>query len=386
MKILIVTPYYAPAWGYGGPPRVLSIFARGLVKAGHSVSVITTDALSRQRNPVMVETMEKVKVYRFRTISNRLAYKQKIFYVPNLLSKAKKIVSNADVVLFSDVRSILNWQLFRFVLKTGIRYGVFAFGQIPYSKDWKAQIKRWFDLLWVNQFIGSASWCFAQTEHERDMYVRHFHIPRNKTRLVLLPVQLPDKVSITSVRNAYFSEFGIKPQDRLILFVGRFHYLKGVDILLKIVAPLIRKSGSLKLVLIGRDDGEEQRLRSMVPNDLDESILFPGALYGTSLAPWYRRASCFAFTPRYPEETSTAALEALSWGCPVVTTHQSEIPFLNVYNAGIEANGVPAIRKAIHMLLKTTKNMKKNATRLIRDKYRSDIVARELLTHIGHER
>ena len=31
-KITIVTPYFAPAWSYGGPPRVLYTLARELVR------------------------------------------------------------------------------------------------------------------------------------------------------------------------------------------------------------------------------------------------------------------------------------------------------------------------------------------------------------------
>ena len=49
MRVLQVTPYFAPAWAYGGPPRVMSDFASGLAARGHEVDVLTTDVLDDER-------------------------------------------------------------------------------------------------------------------------------------------------------------------------------------------------------------------------------------------------------------------------------------------------------------------------------------------------
>ena len=49
VKILQVTPYFAPAWAYGGPPRVMHDYAAGLVARGHAVDVFTTDVLDQAR-------------------------------------------------------------------------------------------------------------------------------------------------------------------------------------------------------------------------------------------------------------------------------------------------------------------------------------------------
>ena len=47
MKILIITPYFEPAWAYGGPPKVLSDLSKYLIKKGHQVTVYTTDVLDK---------------------------------------------------------------------------------------------------------------------------------------------------------------------------------------------------------------------------------------------------------------------------------------------------------------------------------------------------
>ncbi len=46
MNILHLTPYYAPAYAFGGVTRAVEGMARALADRGHTVTVLTTDALS----------------------------------------------------------------------------------------------------------------------------------------------------------------------------------------------------------------------------------------------------------------------------------------------------------------------------------------------------
>jgi len=79
MHIVIVSPYYAPAWTYGGPPKVLSVFAEEFIRKGHTVSVITTDALDERRNKVLTEKWYGVQTYRLKLFFNSLVYKAALF-------------------------------------------------------------------------------------------------------------------------------------------------------------------------------------------------------------------------------------------------------------------------------------------------------------------
>src|SRR5215510_5755550 len=46
MHILHVTPYYAPAYSFGGVVSATQGLTRALVQRGHDITVLTTDALS----------------------------------------------------------------------------------------------------------------------------------------------------------------------------------------------------------------------------------------------------------------------------------------------------------------------------------------------------
>ena len=383
-KITIVTPYFAPAWSYGGPPRVLYTLARELVRNKIKINVITTDALDEKRNRTFVENLDGIQVNRFPMISNTLAYRYKIFYVHNLSVKVLEILKPTDAVLFSDLRTLLNWQIYKIVQKFRIPYGIFPFGQIPYDKSGKSIIKRLFDQLWVKDFVSHASWRFAQTAHEQAMYGRYFDIDFDKTQLLYLPA--PSEVYRVTERETeqFRKKWNIKKHDKVILFVGRLHVLKGVDILIKSVLPLIQEDRSVKLLIVGRDDGVLERLTLNIPKDCRGNVIFTRGLYGRDVACAYQAADCFAITPRFYEETSMAALTALSHSVPVVTTVESEVPFLDKYNAGITvSNSIIDIQKSLIKILSLSQiqrdRMGRNAVQLVNDKFRADKIAQRLI-------
>ena len=49
MKVVLVVDSFAPAWGYGGPPRLVATLANQLAKMGHEIVVLTTDVLDVHR-------------------------------------------------------------------------------------------------------------------------------------------------------------------------------------------------------------------------------------------------------------------------------------------------------------------------------------------------
>lgn len=385
-KISIISQYFAPAWSYGGPPQVLYTLAKQLVINGIEVNVITADVLDIKRNDKLRERLDNIEIYRFRTISNLLAYKTKIIITP-IIANVKEIIKQSDIVLFSDIRAIINWQLFLLVCKLKIPYGIFAFGEIPHGEGIYAFIKKIFDKLWVNDFIKKASFRFAQTEHEQRMFFDYFGIQVNSTILLPLPVELnKQKVDNTLLTN-YKKKWGIKENDSVILFVGRLHYLKGIDLLISAAIPLLRDNPHLKLLIVGRDDGEEEKLRDLVGSSLGKQIIFTGPLYEKDVICTYNLASCFVITPRFYEETSLAALEALSYGVPVIVSKQADIPYLEEYKAGYVVHNDPdSIKKAVMQILKKTKKdkdqFKINSQKLISDKFSASSVTQKLLSII----
>lgn len=220
---------------------------------------------------------------------------------------------------------------------------------------------------------------FCQTEHERKGVCKHFGIKTSKAKLLYLPVQLP-RVVDRKVTHRHQTE-------KVILFVGRLNKLKGIDLLIKAAIPLIKKDLQVRLVIVGRDDGEEGNLRELIPDDLKNRIMFTGPLYGKDVENLYRKAWCFAITPRFFEETSTAALEALSHGVPVVVTRGADVPHLEEYKAGFIVENKPeviaqAIQRVIDWRVNDPHAVRKRTISLVKDKFFSSHIAKQLIVYL----
>src|SRR5512134_3020431 len=85
LRVLIVTPYFTPAWGYGGPVRSVWNLARGLVAAGADVEVATTDASPSGKTSVpSFRSEEGVSIHTFRRIFGNTPKINTYYYAPTL--------------------------------------------------------------------------------------------------------------------------------------------------------------------------------------------------------------------------------------------------------------------------------------------------------------
>ena len=74
MRILHLTPYYKPAYAFGGVVRAVEGMARALVERGHQVTVLTTDAMDYKRrlSGAQDETIDGVRIIRCPNVSTWL--------------------------------------------------------------------------------------------------------------------------------------------------------------------------------------------------------------------------------------------------------------------------------------------------------------------------
>ena len=92
MKILQVTPYFAPAWAYGGPPRVMSDFASRprRARARRSTCSRPTSSTSTSERPRRYEVLDGVRVRRLPNLSNSLAWRTKKYLPRGFVRRARR--------------------------------------------------------------------------------------------------------------------------------------------------------------------------------------------------------------------------------------------------------------------------------------------------------
>jgi len=347
VRILQVTPYFAPAWAYGGPPRVMYQFARGLAARGRRVTVYTTDVLDAEtRAGPAREWMDGVEVRRFANVSNTLAWRTKKYIPPGLLARLARDVRDYDVVHITDTRTALVAAAYLATRAFGVPLCVSAHGSLPGSHGLRGRIKDGYDAVFVRPMLGRAALLLAQTTHEAQLY-RQFGGRDEAVRMLPLPLERSPKM-IRPEPGAFRTLTGIPEGEPVALFLGRIHRLKGLDFLIESIEPLLA-DGAMTLVVAGRDDGQwteiADRWRSMLASG---RIRLAGPMYGDERFAAYADADVFCLTPPHWEETSLASLEAAAAGTPVVVTEQAEIPGLTEADAGlVVAHDRHAVRSAV---------------------------------------
>lgn len=387
MKWLFIIPYYAPAWGYGGPPKLVSALAEGLAANHHDVTVLTTDVLNAtQRVGPVTETRNGVRVIRCRTVSNWLAWHTKIIIPHQFAKLAAQYIQYSDFVYLSDFRHWQNAVALRYLLLFNKPYSLAAFGQMRIPHDAKWPIKLLYDRIWGRKLIQHAQLLLAQTQNEANDYLT-LGAHSNQVKIIPLAEQPPSAIEV-AVRGQFREKYHITEDTKLLLFVGRINTLKGLDILVASFAQLRLRlpTKKIKLVIVGRDDGYQTQLNQRIAQlHLSSDIIQTGPLYGADNAACYNDCNLFVFTPTYYEETSLATVRALSFGLPVLTVHQAELPYLDDYNAGATVDcTISTVTDKLTALLQNDKldNVyRKNAQQLFRDHYTLD----KTINHLEHD-
>ncbi len=131
---------------------------------------------------------------------------------------------------------------------------------------------------------------------------------------------------------------GLRPRDRMVLFVGRIEPLKGVDTLIRAMACLKFKQrvGRVHLAIIcGETDADPAQMTAemarlqRLSDDLcmGEMVLFLGKR-GQDTLPYYYSAAEVLVMPSHYESFGMVALEAMACGTPVIASDVGGLGFL----------------------------------------------------------
>ena len=113
---------------------------------------------------------------------------------------------------------------------------------------------------------------------------------------------------------------------QVVIFLGRLHSKKGLDLLIPGFAEVVRSEPNARLLLVG--PGEEAYLRSLrdliTLHGLSEKVLCTGPL--AAEAKWQALAASAVFVlPSYQENFALTVVEALRCGVPVVLSRRVNI-------------------------------------------------------------
>lgn len=135
-------------------------------------------------------------------------------------------------------------------------------------------------------------------------------------------VQIPNAVDLASIDFELGHDSTVSSgHDRYILFFGRLHPVKGIELLLEAFSSS-SSTNQVRLIIAGPcsvphyEEALKSKARSL---GLEQSVVFCGPVYGAEK--WRLLAGAWALcAPSYSEGISMAALEAMAASVPVITT------------------------------------------------------------------
>lgn len=172
-----------------------------------------------------------------------------------------------------------------------------------------------------SNLVGAA--CIHATAPEEARYVRAFGL-RNPIAIVPIGVVLPP----VKLR-------GRPPTcRRRVLFLSRFHPVKGIDHLLKAWACVAARFADWELVIAGPDENDYRMKMQRLARNLGLSdLVWLGAVQGDQKSALYNSADLFVL-PTHTENFGLVVAEALAHAVPVITTHNAPWHGLEQYNCG----------------------------------------------------
>lgn len=283
MKLLHVTPFYEPAWAYGGMVRAVAGLCRALVRGGHEVTVVT--ALLDAAHP-RLETLDGVRVRRVPAMLKRVLAP----WAPGLRGLLKSELEYAQVVHLHGLRSGMAVSTYRACEAAGRPWVLQPHGSLPHH-DRFVLLKLAFDGLWGRRMLHLAHSLVAVSQAEARDLAREAHVVPN---------------GVDPMGSAVRSE---RPGFYRILFVGNDSPQKRSDLLPDLLAEL----PAVRLQVVGRFGRRFARRFGPFAN----RVTLSGPLHGQALASAYASADLLVH-PAVDEAFGLVPFEAALLGTPAV--------------------------------------------------------------------
>jgi glycosyltransferase involved in cell wall biosynthesis len=320
MKVLHIVPSLLPE--SGGPSRSVPELCRALTARGTEVTLFTTH---EPGSGLTIEpSQEPYEVVLFSAKDGSPAGARAI-------SKAIKERANEfDLVHIHSLWNLVVTLAASAARSAGLPYVIAPRGMLSEAcvRQHRYALKRAYAWTVDRRTVeGAARLHFLNADEERSSLNGWFRYPeyflaRNGIDLSL------DSIQPGSFRTRYPELKG----RRIMLFLGRLHAIKGLDLQLQALQRLIGKHPDLIWVLVGPDDGEWQRLNSSIQTmGLQAHVKWVGPLMGEDRFSVLRDADVLVQTSLYECQSMTVN-EGLAVGVPLVVT--DSINYGEVESAG----------------------------------------------------
>ncbi|RJP92455.1 MAG: glycosyltransferase [Desulfobacteraceae bacterium] len=332
-KIAMLSIHSSPAGELGTRDTGgMSVYIRELAKEfGYLGILVDVFTLSQtQSSPSIISLFNNVRLINLNVKSDQLIFKENLFdYLPAVLQAFNQTVKKESLrydLIHSHywLSGILGNQIKQI---QGIPH-VTTFHTMGAVKN-RACLQESEPDFRIKQEKELAAACdriIASTRNEAHELISLYHAKNEKIGVVPAGVNL--ELFQPMNQSAARRKLGLHGKEQLLLYVGRYVPVKGLDRLLKIM-PHINNAKQdqhrFKLLVIGGDDENEQLPSVIRGLNIEKAVALLGRK-DQALLPAYYSAADMLVVPSYHESFCLAGLESLACGTPVVTAPVGGLP------------------------------------------------------------
>jgi glycosyltransferase involved in cell wall biosynthesis len=319
MRILHVIPSLAAR--DGGPPKAAIEMCRELLRRGAHTQIYTTNADGSGCLHVPLGSPTEVGgvTVTYFPISGSHYYK----YSSALSAALRANVSKFDVVHINSLYQFPSTAAAHYCRKHGVPYIVRPHGTLdPYLYRRHSLRKRLYEVLIERRNLTHATAVHFTTTEE----MRLAKLSGLRFRSAVASLGIEFEAGPVHTENAADTIWPQLAGKKLVLFLSRINFKKGLDILARAFGHIYRTRQNAHLVIAGPDtDGYAARVRRWLAEEgALEAVTFTDMVLGERKAALLRRADLFVL-PSYTENFGIAVVEAMAAGLPVVISNQVNI-------------------------------------------------------------
>ena len=386
MKILMLTWEYPPRI-VGGIARVVHDLSKRLIKDGHEVTVVT---YRDNADVPEYENDKGVNVYRVDNYmihpNNFIDWIMQLNF--NMLSKATEIINKEGGF---DVIHAHDWLVTYAAKSLKNAYDIPIVATIHATEAGRNsgihdETQRYInDTEWLLTY--EATEVIVNSNYMKNEIQRLFGLPFDKINVIPNGINLSNFTGIE--RDYDFRRQYAMDNEKIILYVGRLVYEKGVQHLITAMPKILSNYNDAKLIIAGRG-GMMDELRAEASNlGLNDKIYFTGYLNSKQVQKMYKCADVAVFPSTY-EPFGIVALEAMLAGVPTVVSDVGgldEIVTHGVDGMKSYAGNANSIADSVTALLydhQLATNVSKKAKQKVKDQFNWEKIAQD--THFTYEK
>ncbi len=326
----------------GGVVRSILDLTAMLARCGVRVTILTGDASGAPdpwKSPKLPSENKPVSDNLPRVIEiNRALFPWKRSAADR--SEINKAIASADVVHLHTVWDPFNLTIAAAARRAGVPWVLTAHGMLDDQCMESQSLKKQIYLPLVGRrLIESASRVHFTATGERDQSLKR--APAMRPVVLPLVIDLPPLETLPSTTLAR-TEFPIPfaSGEPVLLFLGRVHPIKGIDLLIEALGQVIRRGTPAQLIVAGpAEPGYREELERVAKkNKITSQVHFVGMLHGDIKLSLYRACDLYVL-PSLHENFGIALVEAMACGAAAVTTRSVNIwPEVERYGATVVGN------------------------------------------------